>query len=358
MVTEKKSREDLANALVPVSSTVQDALKHMDNEVAVIVDEAGRLSGILTDGDIRRAFLTGANMQTPVVSIMTKNPIAFSENLSREEMFSLMMLKQIRHLPIVDSDHKPIGLELLRNQYDENNIQAAVLMAGGKGTRLQPLTYDKPKPLLKVGDSTILDNVLDGLKSNGISEIAISINYLGEQIKEHVKDGSERDLNVSYLEEKEALGTAGALSLLNPRPHDSILVMNADLLTEVDFKALGRFHKKEKNDLSVCVRKIKSSVPYGVIQLKDDNSQISSIVEKPDYEYLVNAGIYMMEPEIIDLIPEKTFFDMVSLIKKAMGAGYKVGAFPIFEYWRDIGQHSEMQNAIKEIQAKSDAKNP
>lgn len=357
MVTEKKSREDLEKALIPLTASVQDALKHMDNEVAIVIDETGSLAGLLTDGDIRRAFLAGANLQTPVAQIMTKNPLALSDELSREEIFSLMMIKQIRHLPIIDAAHKPVGLELLRNQYDESHIQEAVLMAGGKGTRLQPLTYDKPKPLLKVGDSTILDNVLDGLKGNGISEIAISINYLGEQIKEHVKDGHERNMNVSYLEEKEALGTAGALSLLNPRPKSSFLVMNADLLTEVDFKALGRFHKKENNHLSVCVRKIKSSVPYGVVQLKDDNSQILSIVEKPDYEYLVNAGIYMMEPEIINLIPEKTFFDMVSLIKKAMAAGFKVGAFPIFEYWRDIGQHHEMQTAIQEIKAKSPARN-
>ncbi|OGV56754.1 MAG: hypothetical protein A2017_09825 [Lentisphaerae bacterium GWF2_44_16] len=352
MVTEKKSKLELEKALVHCRAHLEEAIRHMDSEVAIIIDDSGKLCGILTDGDIRRAFLAGASMKTPVSEIMTKNPIALREELSRNEIFSLMMKKQIRHLPVLDSEGRPIGLELLRFQYDESTIEGAVLMAGGKGTRLRPLTYEKPKPLLRVGDDTILDNVLKGLKSSGICDVAISINYLGEQIKDHVKDGSSRDLNVSYLEEKEALGTAGALSLLSPRPSSSFLVMNADLLTEIDYKAFSRFHKKEQNDFSVCVRKIKSPIPYGVVNLKDDKLQIESIVEKPEYEYLVNAGIYMIEPHIIDLIPPNTFFDMVSLIKKAMNAGSKVGAFPIYEYWRDIGQHNEMQTAAMEMRQK------
>jgi dTDP-glucose pyrophosphorylase len=356
MVTEQITKKALKEALVNYKVDIEEALMHMDSEVAIIVDDDGRLCGIVTDGDVRRAFLGGANMQTPVSDVMTLSPITLSEKLSREEVLSIMLKKQIRHLPILDKDGRPIGLELLRNQYDNNLIDAAVLMAGGKGTRLRPLTYDCPKPLLKVGKNTILDNVIDGLKNSGINDIAISVNYMGEQIKSHVKDGKSLDLNISYLEEKKALGTAGALSLLEPTPKKSFIVMNADLLTEIDYRALSRFHKDQRNDLSVCVRQVTNKVPYGVISLKDDKLQIDGIQEKPTHTYLVNAGIYMLEPKIIDLVPKNTTFDMVSLINKAMEAGCKIGAFPIFEYWRDIGQHDEMDKAISDLNQKA-AKN-
>jgi len=171
---------------------------------------------------------------------------------------------------------------------------------------------------------------------------------MGEKIREHVQERRSPDLNIGFVEEDRELGTAGALSLLSPRPKTSFLVMNADLLTTLDFKAFARFHKKEANDFSVCVRRIKKIIPYGVITLDSDNKAVASVVEKPEYGFLVNAGIYMLEPKIIDLIPQNTFFDMVSLMRKAMATGCKVGAFPILEYWRDIGQHSEMQLAARE----------
>jgi dTDP-glucose pyrophosphorylase len=356
MVTEQITQQALNEALINYRVTIEEALKHMDSEVAIVVDDNKHLCGILTDGDVRRAFLGGANMQTPVANVMTLSPIAITEKLSKEEVLSIMLKKQIRHLPVLDSEGSPIGLELLRNQYDENLIDAAVLMAGGKGTRLRPLTYECPKPLLKVGENTILDNVLDGLKNSGISDVAISVNYMGEQIKDHVKDGQSYDLSISYLEEKKALGTAGALSLLDPKPQKSFVVMNADLLTDIDYRALSRFHKGQGYDFSVCVRQVTNKIPYGVISLKQDNLQINSITEKPEHTYLVNAGIYMLEPEIIDLVPKNTSFDMVSLIQKAMAAGCKIGAFPIFEYWRDIGQHDEMKKAVSEINQRAEKK--
>jgi NDP-sugar pyrophosphorylase family protein len=223
-------------------------------------------------------------------------------------------------------------------------------MAGGKGLRLRPLTENTPKPLLKVGESTILDKVLEGLESSGVADVVISVNYLGDKIKEHVSASKRDGLNVGFVEEGRELGTAGSLSLLEPRPAGSFIVMNADLITQVDFNALQRFHSKEGNKLSVCVRKIKDSIPYGVISLADGSRSISRVEEKPEREYLVNAGIYMLEPEILDLIPKDRFFDMVSLINLALESGLKVGAFPIFEYWRDIGRHQEMKAAISDLE--------
>jgi len=198
---------------------------------------------------------------------------------------------------------------------------------------------------VRIGGNTILDNVLNGLKKSGVCDIAISVNYLGEQIKNHVRDGKSYNLSISYLEEKKALGTAGALSLMQPRPSKSFIVMNADLLTEIDYQALFRFHKKENNAFSVCVRTIRNTIPYGVVRLSGCQSTIEDVVEKPEHSYLVNAGIYLMEPQIIELVPHNQFFDMVSLIKKAIASGFKVGAFPIYEYWRDIGQRDQMEIA-------------
>lgn len=348
MTSERTETKAFLDSIVGEGVAVEEALRHMGAEAALVVDSAGRLSGLLTDGDIRRAFLAGADLRTQVSKVMTRNPMTIPDGLPTEEIVGMMLARRIRHLPVVDSDGRPIGLELLKQQYDPSQIAQAVLMAGGKGSRLRPLTADTPKPLLKIGDTTILDNVLDGLASSGVGEVVISVNYLGHKIKEHV-GSADRDLRIDFVEEARELGTAGALSLLDPRPGRSFIVMNADLLTDMDFKSLHRFHSKERNDFSVCVRRHKETVPFGVITLDHDSRRIKEVAEKPEHEFLVNAGIYMLEPHIIDLIPKNSPFDMVSLIKKAISCGLKVGAFPIYEYWRDIGRHEEMEAASLEL---------
>ncbi len=346
------SQVKLKAVLVDLESTLEEAIHHVKDEAVLIVDEDDRLCGILTDGDIRRAFLSGAKLATPVSAVMTRHPITIKNGLSKNQIRAIMLAKSIRHLPVVDDNRHPVALELLKKLFSEEETSQAVVMAGGKGTRLAPLTFDKPKPLLKVGDDVILDNVLNGLRNNGIKDVLISINYLGEQIKNHVEDGKGYDLNISYLEEKKQLGTAGSLALLNKRPNHSLLVMNADLITDLDFRSFCHYHKKNKNDLSVCVRRHTITIPYGVISLENNCQSIKSIEEKPNHEFLVNAGIYMLEPEIIDLIPKGRFFDMTSLIELALLKGYKIGAFPILEYWRDIGLHQEIQMATKEIRSR------
>jgi len=353
MTSERTDASVFLGSLVPEGASVEEALRHMNAEVALIVDASGRLTGILTDGDIRRALLSGADLRSPVSTVMTKGPMTVREGVSRERLVGFMLSKKIRHLPVVDEEGRPIGLELLKNQYDSDRIAQAVLMAGGKGARLMPLTQDTPKPLLKVGGQTILDNVLDGLQASGISDVVISVNYLGDKIKSHVSSAPRDKVNVGFVEETQALGTAGALSLLDPKPKGSFIVMNADLVTEIDFKALQRFHVKEENDFSVCVRKVKETIPFGVVTLSQDSRNVKEIKEKPEYECLVNAGIYMLEPKIVDLVPKNAFFDMVSLIRKAIEAGCKVGAFPVYEYWRDIGRHQEMSAASSDLSARA-----
>ncbi len=338
----------LEAALVSSSAPVQEALGHMNLEAALVVDEDGCLCGIVTDGDLRRAFLRGARMETPVSEIMTENPVTVFANTDRQVIRSIMLKRRIRHVPVVDEHYRPVALECFKNQELDEDMVNAVIMAGGKGTRLAPLTHDTPKPLLDFGDSTILDTILDGLHNNGVKDVVLTVNYLRDKIKDHVGDGAEHDMKVRYVEEPERMGTAGSLALLKPRPKDSFIVMNADLITELDFRALVEFHKKHENAITVCVRRDKVSIPYGVITIDEDCNEITSLEEKPEHEFLVNAGIYMLEPSVIDLVPKRGFFDMTSLISKAIEDKRKVGAFPVLEYWRDIGRHQEMQQATKE----------
>lgn len=348
MTSKTHNYDAIKESIVGAGATIGEVIKHMDYEAAIVVDEEGRLLGLVTDGDLRRAFLGGADFDTPVADVMTRDPLSISSDLTREEKVSIFLGKKIRHLPIIDDDHRLLGLEMLRDQYDDFDFGEAVLMAGGKGTRLRPLTQNIPKPLLNVGDKTILDNLLLRLREGGLRDVIISVNYLGDKIRRHVNDGREHGVNVAYVEEEKPLGTAGSLSLIDPRPSKSFVVMNADLITEFDFRAFSRFHREHGNDMTVCVRKIAQKIPFGVVDLNDELTDVVGIREKPECHYLVNAGIYMIEPEIIDLIPKNEFFDMVSLINKAMENDRKVGAFPVFEYWRDVGRHEEMNQARRE----------
>ncbi|OVE77403.1 hypothetical protein BVX99_02670 [bacterium F16] len=332
-----------------MTATIQETLSHMSNEAALVVDDDGQLVGIVTDGDLRRAFLKNANLLSPVSDYMTHNPFTVSENTARKVIHSMMLKRQIRHIPVVDSEYRPIALECFKYQALDEDLIKAVIMAGGKGTRLAPLTYDTPKPLLDFGDSTILDTILDGLHDNNINDVVLSVNYLREKIKDHVGDGSSHEMNVRYVEEEERMGTAGSLALLSPAPTKSFIVMNGDLITELDYRALAEFHRKHTNDITVCVRRAEVSIPYGVVSLDENGETINALKEKPNHEFLVNAGIYMLEPKIIELVPNVGYTDMTHLIDHALEKGLKVGAFPIIEYWRDVGQHHEMEKASEEL---------
>lgn len=340
--------EQLNAALIGPHTPISQAIRHMGAEAALVVNEQGKLVGLVTDGDIRRAFLAGAALDTPVSEMMTHNPVKVRKGTPQLAITALMMQKKIRHLPVVDKLGKPIALELLKNQLEDLEPAEAVVMAGGKGTRLHPLTLNTPKPLLKVGEETILDNILTNLRQNGIADVVLTVNHLAEQIEDHIGNGQQHNLHVNYVREEQALGTAGGLTLLKNRPNGSFLVMNGDLLTELDYRSLIKFHRGSGCAMTVCVRRHSIKIPYGVIQMDGENRTVNEIVEKPDHEFLVNAGIYMLEPEVIDLIPKGEFFDMVQLMNAAKASSLEVGAFPILEYWKDIGQHDQIREARAE----------
>lgn len=336
--------------LAAPTDSLQDIIRRLDwaeLEIVLVVDDDGRLIGTITDGDVRRGILAGLGLERPASAVMNTKPIAVPDGAARAEMLQIMRRFMIRHLPVLDADHRPIRLELLETVMEPDApAQSAVIMAGGLGQRLRPLTETTPKPLLKIADQPILDHILAGLRDSGIEEVVISVNYLGEHIRRHVGNGDGHRLNVSYVNERQRLGTAGALSLLDPRPQHPFLVMNGDLLTDMNFTSLFRYQKKAQHDLVMCVRRHTVQVPYGVVELRDD--RIVALREKPVYDHFINAGIYIVAPRCLDWIPRNGYFDMTDLAQCVMRQGGSVGAFPIIEYWRDIGCHEDYVKANHE----------
>lgn len=346
---QKIQPRSLAATIALENDSIQEVIRKIGwacMEIVLITDRNRKLTGTVTDGDIRRGILAGVNLQQPISAIMNRNPVSVPLGTSRHRMLELMRAFSIRHLPVVDNNSRPIRLEVMEVLLDNLKRQEAVVMAGGLGARLRPFTKKTPKPLLSVAGQPILDHILSGLRSSGLQDIVLSVNYLGDAIRKHVGDGHKHDLNVAYLCETQRLGTAGALSLLHPRPKRPFLVMNGDLLTNLDFAKLLKFQRECAYDLVLCVKKQKIAVPYGVVDI--ENGVVSALREKPVYEHFINAGIYVLKPASINLVPRNTYFDMTDLVNVVLRKGGTVGAFPIIEYWRDIGTPADLNAADTE----------
>jgi NDP-sugar pyrophosphorylase family protein len=345
----KLQPKSLAATLASKHDTIQEIMRKINwaaMEIMLVIDHDGALVGTITDGDIRRGILAGMDVNEPVSSIMNPKPITVPLGTSYQYMLELMEQRSINHLPVVDNKNRPVRLEMITSVLDSLKAQGAIVMAGGLGTRLRPLTNKTPKPLLSVDGQPILDHLLSNIQNSGLKDVIISVNYMGQKIRKHVGDGSKHRLNVNYLSEQKKLGTAGALSLLKPRPKRPFLVLNGDLMTNMNFSKLLAFQKKHKYAIVMCVYKQKFNVPYGVVEI--NNGDVTGLSEKPVYEHFVNASIYTINPSCIDLIPRNTFFDMPELINKVIKNGSKVGAFPIIEYWRDIGVSEDLDVANTE----------
>lgn len=339
--------KDWKKTLIYASTSIMQALKIIDEEalqVAVVIKESGRLQGIVTDGDVRRGLLRGISLDQPVELIMNTDPIYVRLNEERGQVFALMKRKRIYHVPVVDQNYIVVGLELLSNLLQPNvSENRVVLMAGGMGTRLSPLTNNCPKPLLRVGNKPILETILENFYEYGFRKFYISVNYKADMIEEYFGDGQKWGVEISYLRERERLGTAGALSLLPEQVSSPLLVMNGDLLTKVNFQQLLEFHIKHSAMATMCVRDYNFQVPYGVVDVQDH--QIMSIVEKPVQRFFVSAGIYVLAPSVLRFIPSGTYFDMPTLFEQIVKSGYTSSAFPVREYWMDIGRMPDFEKA-------------
>ncbi len=332
-------------------SKIIDALKILDKfQIALIVDSNGFLIGTVTDGDIRRGLLKGKSLDEPIIDIAFKTPIICNINDSKEKLLNIAISKDIKHIPITDNSGKVIGFETFSNLVDKKiRKNRVVLMAGGLGTRLRPLTENIPKPMLKVGNRPILETILENFAKYSFTNFTISLNYLGNIIKEHFLDGRKFGVNINYIEEDKRLGTAGALSLLKDELRASdepFFVMNGDLLTNINFEHLLDFHNSYNATATMVVREYDFQVPFGVVNI--DDGRIKSIVEKPTHKFFVSAGIYLLSKDVLDFIPDNEFFDMPTLFEKLIEANKNVISFPLREYWLDIGRISDFERANSE----------
>lgn len=341
--------KDWKSTLIPPDTSILKAIEVINDsslQVSLVVEKGNRLLGMVTDGDIRRAILRNIPLTDPVEGIMSKDITIANVNDSRESIIVLMQRKDLRHVPIVDDMGCIVDLKVLIHLIEEPHMRLdnlVVLMAGGLGSRLLPLTEKSPKPLLEVGGKPLLETIIQNFMGYGFYRFSISINYKAEMIIKHFGDGSKWGIEISYLREKTKLGTAGALSILKDKPNKPVLVMNSDLLTKVNFRQLLDFHIQNKSSATMCVKEYDLKVPYGVVNV--NGSQLVDLQEKPVHNFFVNAGIYVLEPEVLSLIPEDTRFDITTLFNKLLNLKYKTVTFPIHEYWLDIGKKGDYEKA-------------
>jgi dTDP-glucose pyrophosphorylase len=337
--------------LVTPETSILDTIKVIDKsalQIALVVSSLNRLLGTVTDGDIRRGILKNVSLDSPVKQVMNLDPLVASSSESPKEIQSRMKARGLKHIPVVDENYSIVDLYLydqfIAAQKRDNWV---ILMAGGLGTRLAPLTDLSPKPLLRVGDKPILETIISKFSEYNFDNFYISVNYRADQIKQYFEDGSKWGIHITYIDESQRLGTAGALSLLPEKPTKPIIVMNGDLLTKVNFEQLLDFHDQHGLPATMCVREFQHQIPYGVV--KTEEHRLTGIEEKPIHTYFVNAGIYVLSPEVLSHIPRDTFYDMPTLFDTLITKQHGAGVFPIREYWLDIGRMSDFEKANLEF---------
>lgn len=351
--------KDIKKILIGPGSSLKRAMEIIQKGgfgIALVVDSQRRLIGTITDGDIRRAILHKIKLNERVGRIFKEKLPNYSHSVSlsidapREEILRLMKEKFLRHIPLLDERNKVVDLALLSDFIEAETALplTAVVMAGGRGQRLYPLTNDIPKPMLPLDNRSIMECVVEQLRKSGITKVNIATNYKSEVIVNHFGKGDKFGVDIDYINEGQPLGTAGALGLMTPQDKP-ILVINGDILTQLNFCAMFDFHRAYKAIMTVGVKKYEMNIPYGVIETKD--VMITGLVEKPLHEFIVNAGIYLIEPDVCQYIPKGSHFDMTDLVNALIEAKQRVISFPIQEYWLDVGHHENYK------QAKIDAQN-
>jgi dTDP-glucose pyrophosphorylase/CBS domain-containing protein len=340
-------RTQLERIFVGLDCAVREAIESIDAggvEIALVVDDERRLLGTISDGDIRRALLRGTSLDDCADTLANRSPRWAPVGATRDELLALMTEAGIEQVPLLQ-DGRVVDLvfirELVKQEVDSSKV---VIMAGGEGSRLRPLTEDVPKPMLPVGERPLLETVLGQVRESGFSKVLMAVNYRAEMIEDHFGDGEGFGVEIEYVREQEQLGSAGALQLVREQLDEPFIVMNADLLTKVNLGALIRFHTADRNAITVGVRQYALEVPYGVVEIED--GRVQALREKPTMQFFVNTGLYAVSPEAVKLLPpELGRFNMTDLIEAALASGARVGSFPVREYWLDIGQLADYERA-------------
>lgn len=342
--------KNFKNILLKPNSTIKEALKIIDSgamQIALVVDKDANLIGTLSDGDIRRGLLNNLELSDTIETIIFKTPTVCNIEDTKEMILEIAVAKKIYQIPIVDNNGKLVGIEevdeLLKAKEKSNKV---VLMVGGLGTRLRPLTEHTPKPMLKVGNKPILETIILNFKKYGFTNIILCVSYKSHIIEEYFEDGSRFGVNIEYIHENKRMGTAGALSLIRDKLNESFFVMNGDLLTNINFEHMLDYHISNSSMATMGVREYDFQVPYGVVRVNGEN--IISIDEKPRHSFFVSGGVYVLNNEILNLIPNDEFYDMPTLFENIIRKCMKSISFPIREYWLDIGRMEEFEKANNE----------
>ncbi|MBY7023865.1 CBS domain-containing protein [Clostridium botulinum] len=340
---------NIKNLIVPKDYSIKKALKMIDEGakgIVFIVDYNESLIGTVTDGDIRRAILNDVQLNEEIGNIMHINPIRVKREMSRDEIKDIFIKKAIQVIPIVDNNNKVIDMitinDILLPCGKENKV---IIMAGGLGTRLKNLTKEIPKPMLKVGNEPMLKHIMNNFKQYGYNKILLSVNYKSEIIENYFQDGFAYGVKIDYIKESKRMGTAGGIKLAERYVSDPFFVINGDVFTNLNVESMMNFHLENKFDITVGTRRHSFQIPYGVINTNEN--VITSIEEKPTINYLINAGIYCLNTEVIKFIPDDEYFEITDLINKCIKMGLKVGSYEIRDYWMDIG-HLDEYNKVNE----------
>jgi dTDP-glucose pyrophosphorylase len=346
-MVRKELQKAVESLIVSPDAPISDAIAAIEvgqAQIALVADENLKLLGTVTDGDVRRALIRGESLSLPVESIMQREFRWLPASATEQFALDIMNRESLRQIPLLDDRGRVLKIFLIDNLTRPKDYQNTVLiMAGGKGERLYPLTQHCPKPMLKIGDRPLLQIVIEQCLESGFRNFCLSVNHLKEQIKDYFGDGSRWGIRINYLEEDKPLGTAGALGLLKEIAPGPILVINGDVLTRVNFGQLATFHEECGVSVTVCVREHLVEVPYGVV--RTDKHRVLGIEEKPVFSQYISAGIYLVNQEILRLVPQNERLDMPQLLDEVLRKRLTIGAFPLHEYWLDVGLPENLEKA-------------
>jgi dTDP-glucose pyrophosphorylase len=341
------NEERWRKAILPVDSTIQQAISRLEHSavrIVLVVDKDGRLEGTISDGDIRRGLLGGLDLDSPITNIIHHNALVVPSELGREMVMQLMVANRIQQIPIVDEQQNIVGLHL----WDELAIQKArpnmmVIMAGGKGTRMRPFTESTPKPLLTVAGKPMIEHIIERACKEGFNHFVLAIHYLGHMIEEYFGHGQKLGIRIDYLKEDTPMGTAGGLSLLNPKPDAPFVVTNGDVITDIRYGELLDFHLGHSASATMAVRIHEWQHPFGVVQTH--GVDIVGIDEKPVARTHINAGVYALDPSALDALCIGQYCDMPTLFERLRNKASRTVAYPMHEPWLDVGRPDDLARA-------------
>ena len=345
--------EKIKTVCLYAEATVRDALIVLEDthrRIALVVDEEGKLEGTITDGDVRRGLLAGIEPSTATArKVMNNHPVVGQIGMQRKEMLRKMSSRGIQQLPLLNERHQVVDLMLLSELVKEKRLDAkAVIMAGGTGRRLRPLTADKPKPLLPVAGKPILQIIVEQLLDAGIDTVFILTHYKAEMIAEHFGEYTQNSSEVQLIREEAPLGTAGGLRIIADQLDTPFILMNADVLTRLDFAELLAVHLRRQAAMTVGVKQQDLQIPYGVFE-SDDEGIVTNFAEKPVYSLRYNIGIYSLSPASLQYLPDSGPSDITDLIEKLLRSRERIVEYPVNDYWMDIGRMSDYEKACEDV---------